>query len=935
MRIRVLLFTSLLLAPASFAPLARAQGPAGAERAGPSPAGADADAPATPDAEASRAPARARPGIEEIVIQAGESQAAADFEAADSVAAFDASDLEALGAQSVEDLAAFTPNLEIVTSGATTPTFFIRGVGLNDFNPNSAGAVGVYQDDVPLNSPALQLGTLFDIEAVNILRGPQGTGPFRNASAGAIKIYSRKPTGEYGANLTSTYGNYDYLDFQGAVEAPVYEDILAARFAFRYSQRDGYLENGCGDAPSLEERGIRPPGGNFDAYEGFELVVEAEKGTSPTDPRWSNCGEYVPPTSVRYDPAYPFPYAFQVENLGISGVPPGLPTQMNALQNWAARGTLRFQPTLDMEWLLTAHGARRDELSRLGQSYGTRMTVYDQACLEEEAEKGTDITRPSRIEHCRVIGVLGGFDNAAYRAPEVLERVNELNPCRGPDGTLTGECDAIEAALADNAALHAMAEELAADLDSEPHRGDFNRAGPTTNDVWGVSLKSDIALGESVFLSTVSGYETYDRVVDIDLDFSPNQLFEIRTEDDGWQMSQDLELSGYFSEELPLRWTLGGFYLMEELNVVVANSFLPVTAAVSVSDRDYTQSLWSAAGYAGFEWDFWDDFTLDGGVRYNWERKEIDYSLEKAQIGLTLEEFHERIWQAPTGTIRLTYRFREDTHAYWKYTRGWKGGHFNATSSAREGVTAAEPEEIDAFEAGLRGSWFGGRLGTDFSVFHYNYANYQIFTAQQQLGAQPEFVVLNANNAEVYGAELDLVARPLPGLYLQARLSWLESHFLDFVQIQQASEQKGNRSVPVDIEIQNTGNPLLNSPRWKVSLTAEQMVPLGRFGTLSARWDGAWTDDTNYDATDSLGVPNSQGIQFLPENTIGQRAFWLHNVRLAYTTPGGGVEVAAWVRNLEDKAYKTFAFDGSTFNDTTIYFVGEPRTYGLTVTTTF
>ena len=113
------------------------------------------------------------------------------------------------------------------------------------------------------------------------------------------------------------------------------------------------------------------------------------------------------------------------------------------------------------------------------------------------------------------------------------------------------------------------------------------------------------------------------------------------------------------------------------------------------------------------------------------------------------------------------------------------------------------------------------------------------------------------------------------------------------------------------------------------------LIPLGRFGSLTFRWDGAWTDDTNYDATNSKGIPDSQGKQFLPEHTVGQRAYWLHNLRLSYRTPGGNVEVAGWVRNLEDYAYKSFAFDASDFNLTTIYFVGEPRTFGMTVTTTF
>jgi len=248
MRLPVLLLSScILIAPALGAPPVLAQEPAAEEQVEPAPADSEPPPPAP-------SPPKSRPGIEEIVIQAGESDAAADFNAGDSVAAFDASDLEALGAQSVEDLAAFTPNLEIVTAGATTPTFFIRGVGLNDFNANSSGAVALYQDDVPLNAPALQLGTLFDMEAVNILRGPQGTGPYRNATAGAIKLFSRRPTPEYQAYLNAQYGNFNFMDFEGAVQAPIFEDILTSRFSFRYTERDGYMDNRCGDAPPTEER---------------------------------------------------------------------------------------------------------------------------------------------------------------------------------------------------------------------------------------------------------------------------------------------------------------------------------------------------------------------------------------------------------------------------------------------------------------------------------------------------------------------------------------------------------------------------------------------------------------------------------------------------------------------------------------------------------
>jgi iron complex outermembrane receptor protein len=251
------------------------------------------------------------------------------------------------------------------------------------------------------------------------------------------------------------------------------------------------------------------------------------------------------------------------------------------------------------------------------------------------------------------------------------------------------------------------------------------------------------------------------------------------------------------------------------------------------------------------------------------------------------------------------------------------------------GITIANPETIDAFEVGLRGSWFDGRVGLDFSLFYYDYSDYQLFTAQQFANGQPEFVIINADEAEVYGAEVDLVGRPWTGAFANVRFGWLESQFLDYVQVQQELIVEGGIPIVVNRELQNTGNPLLNSPEFKVSITAEQTLPLGRWGSITARYDGIWTDVTYYDATKGRGIPNVDNRLFLPENTIAQPDFWLHNFRLTYRTPDGRVELAGWVRNIENEAYKTFGFDGSTFNNTTIYFVGDPRTYGGTLTVNF
>jgi outer membrane receptor protein involved in Fe transport len=871
----------------------------------------------------------ARPGIEEFVVLAGESEAAADYAAGDSVTGFNAADLEALGAQSIADLAAFTPNLEIVTAGSTAPTFFIRGVGLNDFNANSSGAVAIYQDDVPKNSPALQLGTLFDVEAVNVLKGPQGTGPARNASAGAIKLYSRKPTGGFGAYLRQDYGNYGSIDIEGAVEAPIHEDILSTRLSFRVSERDGYASNGCADGPPLDQR-LRRPAVNANIHEGTLLILPADRDALAVGP-WSVCDDPVARAGAQVDPA--FPGLLQLKTTpgdpfgdleGRSLVPEGLPKDLNNLGNWATRGMLLFRPTLDSEWLLTAHGGRRDEQSQLGQSIGAGKSGVPTDPIEFN-QFGDVILTP---------GVLGDNDLVGYQPAEVKQRLIDLNPCLMSDGNPWSIGDPrhcefkripfelSERQIGNFGAKNALAKELAATLDTRPRHVDVNRVGGTRNDVWGVNLKGEIAVGDRFSFSTVAGYDTYDRKIDIDLDMSPTVLIETVTKDKGWQYAQDLNFSGLVSDDLPIRFEVGGFYLMEELNVDVRNFVNPILLSVP-ADRTYTQRLWSLAGYGSFAWDFWEDFTLDGGVRYNWEHKDINMKVDKI-----LED--AQTWHSPTGTIRLTYRFREDMHGYWKYTRGWKGGHFNATSGNR-GLTTADPEKIDAFEGGLRGSWFQGRLGLDVSVFHYNYSDYQIFTVVQQLGALPEFVILNASDAEIYGSEIEAQVRPLPGSLVQVRFAWLESQFLDFVQIQ--PKQEGTETVLV--QANNTGNPLLNSPNFKVSLTVEQTIRLGRYGSLIPRWDAAWTDDSSFEATNSQGFPNIKGEQFLPQNTIGQQAFWLHNLRLGYKTPDGSVELAGWVRNLTDKTYKTFSVDLSGFSNSTLNFLGLPRTYGISLLTTF
>jgi outer membrane receptor protein involved in Fe transport len=121
----------------------------------------------------------------------------------------------------------------------------IRGIGVKDYSGKTAGAVAVYQDGVNINSPAIQLGQFFDIDGVDVLRGPQGSVNSRNATAGAILIRSAMPDGEFSVSTSLTYGNYNDREVEAAINVPLIEDVLSMRVSGTLQLRDGYTKNQC------------------------------------------------------------------------------------------------------------------------------------------------------------------------------------------------------------------------------------------------------------------------------------------------------------------------------------------------------------------------------------------------------------------------------------------------------------------------------------------------------------------------------------------------------------------------------------------------------------------------------------------------------------------------------------------------------------------
>ncbi|MBX5462486.1 MAG: TonB-dependent receptor, partial [Steroidobacteraceae bacterium] len=173
--------------------------------------------------------------------------------------------LEMRNATNVVDIGKFSPNVTINPLGAGYgPTLVanIRGVGLTDFKPVFEPGVPIYVDDVVLARATGAVLDLLDLERVEVLRGPQGTLFGKNAAGGAIRLISRKPTGDGPAFIEATYGRFNRLDFRGAFETAIVEDRLFGRVSFTSKKRDGYVDV-LDFACEMELRGTPELAGNL------------------------------------------------------------------------------------------------------------------------------------------------------------------------------------------------------------------------------------------------------------------------------------------------------------------------------------------------------------------------------------------------------------------------------------------------------------------------------------------------------------------------------------------------------------------------------------------------------------------------------------------------------------------------------------------------
>ena len=159
-----------------------------------------------------------------------------------SVSAFTGSFIEKAQISDAKAMALLTPGVSGDTDDSFLDSMNVRGISTNDFGVGAEPSIGVYQDGIYLGRTGGALSSFFDIELVEVVKGPQGTLFGRNASAGAISITTAKPTDEQSGSLDIGLGEDGYAEFTGVINLPI-NDQWSSRAAIYMQQKDGWVTN--------------------------------------------------------------------------------------------------------------------------------------------------------------------------------------------------------------------------------------------------------------------------------------------------------------------------------------------------------------------------------------------------------------------------------------------------------------------------------------------------------------------------------------------------------------------------------------------------------------------------------------------------------------------------------------------------------------------
>ena len=825
-------------------------------------------------------------GVEDIYVTAERRESRLQ-ETPVAVSVFTGADLDQKGYLDFEDVSFQVPNVQYGRDLVGSGGFTIRGIS------SSVGdrSTSFHFDGIYANrGSAVEGVTFFDIQRVEVLRGPQGTLYGRNSTGGAINVISTPPGPDFEAFGDVQFGSYNQVLWRAALNLPIHSERLFARVSLFGDQRDGYQKNITEkqtitwdgspvkkkDADDSSTFGVRNqlrwlPTDNLDLTLRYNYAQRTGVGGAQ-----KTLGDY--PAFVTFPT--PFGVDLDVDQYCQSGA--ARDSGCIVTDNPADNRKIVLDLIGDADaWSHTVNGqvvwdlpetwAGETQFKGLFSYYTSRSYgLSDQDGSDADLVRAfTTVNTSYEVDSDGLLEVVSGCDPAAYSAGETAEEAG----CR---------------------------------------RGHNELAETVLEAQWSSAGGGDLdwVLG-AFFLNTKS--------------FN----------------------NGVVTTK-PAPWING-----EIAGTALEDSANDLQVPVLTTTRGRARSL-AAFGQLDYRLGqdsdtFWDDWTATLGLRYTYDWKKVVRDTPKISPILVLPVFgpievpiqaqivaaDSDNWNSVTGTARLKWDWSDENHLYFSGSRGFKSGvivtALKNSTDPDSSFDNADPEHIWAAEVGSKNRFWDNRVQANLTGFYYWYEALQI----SQL-AEASVITQNATDADVWGLEAELIVKPLEGfvpelfegLTLLTNAGYLDATYGDFEDCFLGEAERN---------IDCTGNTLTRAPPYTVTVIANWPFDFGRFGTL--------TPNAQFHASGKVqfrpsNCPNPEceaalALQF-PEgraqNIDHQKPYEIWDARLTWTSADQHVEVSGFVNNIADKDVIQSQVVGSSLLGAPIQVrFDRPRTWGVRV----
>ena len=452
----------------------------------------------------------------------------------------------------------------------------------------------------------------------------------------------------------------------------------------------------------------------------------------------------------------------------------------------------------------------------------------------------------------------------------------------------------------------------------------------------GLSLTAAWELTDAITLKSITAYREGQTNTLIDFDTSPAPALDVPGYYEDDQVTQELQ---FLYEGERLRGVAGLYYLdahaAGKFDTIVGLLNLTIATSGFVDTTSY-------AAYADFSYDFTDKLSASLGGRYTSDEKEGGvyrqnftglysplFGNNAAVPGLVRSDYtNDRTFDQFTPRASVSYEFTETFTTYASYSEGFKSGGFDMRGDVvltPDTVNGYDPETVQSYEVGAKGTLFDDRLSYNFAAFYADYSDQQITRQQPTVTGSIASFVDNAGASTIQGVELEGTVQFSERLSLNYGVGWTDAEFdkyETFQVITNPAPPPATLTVPVDL---SDTAVFQNTPEWNGNLALNYAQPLQNgWGSLLATLSGSYRD--------------SYYMFEFPNPLIDQNdAYTLVDASIAWTSANDKLRFQLLGRNLTDEEYKIggYYFPGATFGNIVNSFYGPPRTVSLSASYRF